>query len=59
LANASSPHPHPFPPPEREGKERPLSLRRRRNDYIPPPSREKLGGGWGFTEVRFIKRKDI
>jgi hypothetical protein len=51
MANSSLPHPHPFPPPEgEEKKERPFPVREI-NDYIPPPSRGRLGGGWGFVEV--------
>jgi len=34
----------------REKKERPFPLGEI-SDYIPPPSRGRLGGGWGFVEV--------
>jgi len=35
------PHPHPDPPPEGEGNRHALCV-------IPPPSRGRLGGGWGI-----------
>jgi hypothetical protein len=51
--SAILPHPHPDPPPEGEGEEGRFPPPEREGNrhglcVIPPPSRGRLGGGWGI-----------